>query len=156
MGNQVSKWAPTEEDLKDCGHCRGGWPLVLHNGYRAHRSSPDAEVTACYSTGPLRLAPPAPKHDYAKQARFAAKKFGFFMFGNIFVAIVVILVLVAIKGIHFVMSLLPGGVDQALQYLRYGIMYIALGAASIYGVTTAGEYLWNTFKKPINQEESNT
>lgn len=156
MGKQVSKWVPTEEDLKDCGHCRSGWSLVIHNGYRAHRSSPEAGITPCYATGPLKLAPPAPRRNYAGHARFAAKKFGFFLIGDALLGIVVFLVLVALKGVHFIMTLLPGGVDQAMDYARRGIIAVAIGIAAIYGLTTAGEFLWNTFKKPVSKEESST
>jgi hypothetical protein len=156
VGKQVSKWAPTEEDLKDCGHCRGGWPLVIHNGYRAHRSSPDAEITPCFSTGPLRLAPPAPKRDYSKLVRFVAKKFGYFLIGDALLGIVVLIALAILKGVHFILVLLPGGVDQAIEYARRGAIGTAVGLAAIYGLTTAGEYIWKTFTKPASKEESST
>lgn len=150
-----SKWIPTEEDLKDCGHCRGGWPLILHNGYRAHRSAPDAEITPCFSTGPLRLAP-VPKRDYVAIKKFFVTRLGYFLVGDAFLAIVVGFVLLVLKGVHLIVAALPGGVDQALEYTKRGAIAIVIGITAIRGITAGGEYLWNTFTKSAKKEESTT
>ena|SRR5271166_1096878 len=151
-----SKWQATEEDKKDCHRCRNGWPLIKNEGgFRAH-SNGDSKELPCLAPGPLRLAPPAPRRDLKPILRRIVARFGYFLVGDAFLLVVVGLVWLALQGIHAVLTLLPGGWDQALSYARRGLVDGILGIVAIIGITQAGEYLWKIFRKPERQEESTT
>jgi hypothetical protein len=149
------RYAPTEDDKKDCHRCRNGWPLIRNaGGYRAHVEN--KKELACLSNGPLMRAPAPPKRTREQWRALALKKAGYFLVGDVFIAAVAALVFGVYSALYYVLDKLPGGINAALHLVKLGAVDLVLGIMAIYAITVAGEFLWKTFKGPSNPTEPTT